>query len=300
MFSSVAMLLLLHAAPAGAECEQPLTLFELETVVSDAEQAMGRSAELFEAASTYGKNMLPCLDDVVAPHLAARLHRVLGLRAFVAGDQDQARSAFAASHRIEPSFAFPDTVFSASHPISRLYAEAAALPAETEPAQWQQGTVAWLDGARLEQRPITSATLLQQTTEWGAMLSTHYLWPGDIVQTVPAQLIAAMPRPEPPPAEPSSVLDLALPTEPLELSIHAPVQPAWLRPSLVAVAGATTLAAGISYLAAGVTASDYRNNDHSLDELDRLKARNNTLVYTAGGLGVVAVGAGVGVAFTWQ
>lgn len=286
------------SAPAAAECEQPLSLAELDTVIRDAEQAMGRSGELFEAAANYGLGMLPCLAEVVPPEQAARLHRMLGLRALVVGERDSARGAFAASHRLEPGFSFPVDVFSASHPIAKLYGEAAELPVGQGEAPGHPGVVLWFDGHRDEPLPVGASTLVQQVSPGGALLATHYLWPGDPVPALAPDLLASAPPPEPPGPDltrrPSVDLAAELP------SPRGLARPPWLRGSLVAVAGASALAAGVSCLAAGATASDYRDNDHSLAELDQLKARNNALVFTAGGLGIVAAGAGVGVAFTWR
>ncbi len=299
MIAALSLLLLLPVVQDAPACEQPLSLFELGTVLDDAEQAMGRSGEVFDAASGYGAGALPCLEDVVEPTMAARLHRMMGMRALVKGDRDQALAAFAASHRIEPSFAFPDEVFAASHPISRLYVEAAETPVGLQDAEFQPATVIWYDGVDAEQRPEGVPVLAQRTTEWGALLATAYLWPDDPAPAVPPQLIAALPRPEPPEPDPEQ-LEGALPVPGPELRVRAAGEPPpWLRTALVSVASASAVAAGASAAFAGATAADYRNNPHSLDELDQLKARNNTLVYTAGGLGLVAAGAGVGVAVTW-
>ncbi len=296
--------LLLLAGPAqGQDCQPMLKLSELDTVLTDAEQAAGRNAELFEAASSYGVASLPCLEAVIEPAQAARLHRMVGLRHLVHGEEDRALWAFAASHRIDPDFTFPADVFPASHPISRTYADAGVLPPMRRDAPWQPDTSAWYDGLQSEQRPGGSATLLQLTSTSGVLMGTHYLWPADEIPTVSEARLAALPPPEPdPPEEPiaSGPQPVDASPPPADLTIHSDVQPPWLESSLLAVAGASTAAAGISCLLAGRVAADYRTNDHTLAELDQLKARNNTMVYTAGALGVLAVGAGVGVAFTWR
>ena len=55
----------------------------------------------------------------------------------------------------------------------------------------------------------------------------------------------------------------------------------------------------VSYAAALATAHDYRNNQHENRRLEVLRERANTLVYVSAGFGTVAVGTGLGAAFTW-
>jgi hypothetical protein len=291
--------LLLFSPRAGADCDRPFALAELETVLLDAEEAAGRNGELFAAAAGYGRQALPCLAAVVSTEQAARIHRMVGLHSLVQGQRDQALWAFGASHRLQPDFAFSDEVFSASHPITKLYAEAANLPELVVFTAPQVGSGARFDGLESWERAGSTATLLQQVDSAGGVIASYYLWPEDPIPLIELErLLAEAPPVEPPPPEPVSALVEPVPAA--DLRMGRVRDPSALRPPLLAVAGASALAAGVSAIAAGAVAADYRNNEHSLAELDQLKARNNTLVYAAGGLGAVAVGAGVGVAFVWD
>jgi hypothetical protein len=303
MIASLAALAFLTASAAAGDCEQAVSPAELEAAITDAEQAAGRNAELFAAAVGFTTRELPCIEHVLEPAQAARLHRVLGLQALVQGQRDQALSSFAASHRIEPDYRFSTEVFPPSHPIARLYAEASTPTTDSEPAPWSVGTVSWYDGTKAQLRPSSSATILQRGAPEGERVWTHYLMPDQPLPPTPLVAYAEEHRAQPgaPPApEPPAQQATASPLEAAPLPApSSDAAPRWVKPGLVGIAGAAAVAAAGSLVVAGSVAADYRDNEHSLAELDSLKARNNRLVYTAGGLGVVALGAGVSVAVTW-
>jgi hypothetical protein len=180
-----------------------------------------------------------------------------------------------------------------------LFAEAARLPDGLQLAAPQLGSAAWFDGEQRWERSAGTATLLQQVDSSGRLIATHYLWPADPIPLIELErLLVEGPSTDPPPPVP--VAALAEPAPSPTLAPGPAREHGALRTPLLAVAGGSALAATAAAIAAGAVAADYRHNEHSLDELDQLKARNNTLVYAAGGLGAVALGAGVGVVFTWD
>lgn len=67
-----------------------------------------------------GKLMM-CLDDAVDPEDALAIHRARGLIAFVDGDQDAARRAFAAVHALQPEWVPPEKLVPREHPLWRLF-----------------------------------------------------------------------------------------------------------------------------------------------------------------------------------
>jgi hypothetical protein len=197
MIASLAALAFLTASAAAGDCEQAVRPAELEAAITDAEQAAGRNAELFAAAVGFTTRELPCIEHVLEPAQAARLHRVLGLQALVQGQRDQALSSFAASHRIEPDYRFSTEVFPPSHPIARLYAEASTPTTDSEPAPWSVGTVSWYDGTKAQLRPSSSATILQRGAPEGERVWTHYLMPDQPLPPTPLVAYAEEHRAQP-------------------------------------------------------------------------------------------------------
>jgi hypothetical protein len=139
---------------------------------------------------------------------------------------------------------------------------------------------------------------MQQRAEESGPVLSHYLWPGEGPQPPASPEPTARPEPPPPApvvrAEPAPVQD-AVPLPPPEPRDGLGL----LRGSLLGVTGVSAVAAGVSFAAAARSAADYRDNEHDLAALDAIKARNNRQVYASAGLGVVALGAGVGLALSW-
>jgi hypothetical protein len=118
---------LLWSPGARAGCPEPVTVAVLDGTVGLAEQSAGRDAQAFGDAVHALRDQLPCLEAVVSPSLAARLHRVEGLQAFVDGAGERALMAFAASNRLDPDYRFPATLFPQAHPVARLWARSCDL-----------------------------------------------------------------------------------------------------------------------------------------------------------------------------
>jgi hypothetical protein len=275
--------LLLLDAPIGrahAACAQPTVAHDLLAQIEIAEQSAGRDAERFSGAAGALEVQLPCLERVLNPELAARLHRIEGLRSFVGGDRQRALGAFAAAQRLTPGLGFPWSVFPAAHPVPQLWDQATAVVREMEPVALPSTALLWVDGVIVRERPTTMPAVVQLQAPDGAVFATAYVWPGDPLPVPP--VIAELRRDR---ADLGNTI-----TVPRASHAHIP---------LVVGAGLTALAAAGSYAWAYGTSRDYRDNPHTNAELDRLRTRANTLVYVSVGLGAVAAGTGLGAALAW-
>jgi hypothetical protein len=275
---------LLWSPGARAGCPEPVTVAVLDGTVGLAEQSAGRDAQAFGDAVHALRDQLPCLEAVVSPSLAARLHRVEGLQAFVDGAGERALMAFAASNRLDPDYRFPATLFPQAHPVARLWARSCDLEWGWTSAATGDAVALWVDGAHSWQRPDRLPSVAQLVRDHG-VVATAYIWPQDDLPLAPPEPapVAQLHSTGPAPGHRIQV--------PSQRRAHVP---------LGISAGLTALAGGISYALALNTASDYRTNPHSDTELEQLRQRANTLVYVSTGLGGVAVGTGVGAVIAWR
>ena len=279
LFAAV-LILAVSTGRAETACQQPTAARDLLAQVEIAEQSAGRDAQRFGGASEAIEAQLPCVERIVNPQLAARLHRVEGLRAFVAGDRQRAIGAFAAAQRIEPDFRFPEAVFPSAHPVPRLWEQAAGIPREVEPVAVPDSALLWLDGVVGTARPTMIPAVVQLQARDGAVLATAYAWPGEPLPVPPVVAAARSIR-----MDPGNTI-----TVPSDHHAHVP---------LAVGAGLSALAAAGSYAIAWGAARDYRDNPHTDAELDRLRARANSLVYVSVGLGAMTGGLGLGAALAW-
>ncbi|MFH1465385.1 MAG: hypothetical protein ABIO70_13440 [Pseudomonadota bacterium] len=276
-----ALLLLTVCGPrAHAACPQPTLARDLLAQLDVAEQSVGRDAARFSGAAGAIEAGLPCLERVLNPEIAARIHRIEGLSSFVAGDRQRALEAFAAAQRLAPEFRFPEAVFPAAHPVPQLWGQAAEVARVVEPVALPDTVVLWVDGTIVTARPTTTPAVVQLQARDGSVLATAYTWPAD---PLPIPLALAEAR--------SIRSDIGNTiTVPRAHHPHIP---------LAVGAGLSALAAAGSYALAWGTARDYRDNPHTDAELEQLRAQANTLVFVSVGLGTVAVGAGLGAGFAW-
>ncbi len=281
MLPSLFALSLLLASPrADAGCEPPVPATEIVALVEQAEASVGRDAVRFGAAAERIASDLPCIEDRIDSGLAARIHRVQGLQAFVAGSGQAAVIAFAASRRLEPGYRFPASVFPGAHPVPGLWERAAEQSWEVRPVSVPAGSLLFFDGVVSDERPSSAPTILQHRDASGVIATTAYLWPDDDLPAL-APMVAA--RRDWGPEEHRIVV-------PHQRRAHVP---------LVVGAGLSALAALGSYALAYNIAVDYRDNPHSDAELEQLRSRANTLVYASAGLGGVAAISGLGAVIAW-
>ncbi|MFZ5478990.1 MAG: hypothetical protein ACOZNI_19625 [Myxococcota bacterium] len=265
------LLLLAHLALAAC----PSKSVDVDTALDDAEAAFtAMETDRFRASVDLATEEVACLTDRPQRATVARLHRMAGLRAFVVEkDNARATSAFAAARAIESAYAFPVTLIPAKHPVAQLYASAAD-PGTVDSAPTPASGHLEFDGRPGSERPMTRPVLVQVVAEDGSVTSSAYLWPGT---PLPYYDVAR-----------AITKTVAPPTSPVRKARKGPNVP------LAIVAGASLVGAGVLY---GV---NYQVNQSYWDpatpetDLDTLKAKNNALVIADVGVGLLAVGAGIG------
>lgn len=278
--------LLVLGAEAQAEspdCAAETSTETLAATLDAAERAFERRqrAAVSEAAGEALAH-LPCLHDAVTPDLAARLHRVEGLSAFLGKDEAGARRSFASARAAEPGYTMPGTFLPSGHPARVLYEQAAAPPASAEPIPPVEGSV-HLDGRAAVVRPTDRPVILQHFDRTGRVDLSRYLSPTDPLPLLPAPMAVgpspALPTPSPPTTSPGGS--------------HQP-----RRGLLIASLGGLA-ASGVLYGAAGLVQGRYEDlpsGSASNERLASLYRTNHALVITAG---LTATLSATGVGLAW-
>ncbi len=229
----------------------------------------------FKTATTDAEAEAACLTDTVPAGVVARLHRVLGLRAFVDGDEAGARTAFAAARAIEPDYVFPDAMVPADHPVRQLYNQAAGAFSATSVVPTPATGHLEFDGTAGARRPSERPTLALLVQPTGAVKSSAYLWPGDPIFSYAASTGAVASTVTVPPKATSAH--------------HGPNLP------LTIVAGVALAAGGVCYGLADASFNDFKGSQsHDYTTLEAKRSKTNTLFFTSVGAGVVGLGTGVG------
>ncbi len=278
------LLLVLAAIPASAAllpavsraaCPTQATTADLAAVIAEAHAAYAEvDAEGFRTAAADVDATVPCVADGIARHLAAELHRHVGMAAFVAKDRARAASAFSAARGIEATWTFPDVMVPAGHPIARLYEESAppveriAMPAPAE------GHVA-IDGSEATTRAAGVPSVVQVYDAAGTVTTTAYVWPDD---PWPEYAVAGG-------AEVAGGGEVVAPGR----TKGAP-RKWWIGTGIAA------LTTGVLYGATVAVHQQYEDADTPPEDLERLRTTNNALVVASGvglgatiGLGTVAL-----------
>lgn len=166
--------LLLVSTSLAQEC----TSAELQLGLDEAEgHYQTRDKQGFLDAMARNDATLTCMRDPATPALSASLHRMVGLRAFLEREDEEAALAFAAARSLEPAYTFPTTVVPEQHPVQDLYerhdpdAGSAMVLAPTSDGHLR------FDGHRAEVRSTSFPQLFQHLDSTGAVTTTVYLWP---------------------------------------------------------------------------------------------------------------------------
>lgn len=221
------------------------------------------SADLPALQAGIGKVLesVPCLSERLDRGDVAQLHRLVGLAAVVARDNDGAQRAFAAARAVEPGFAFPVELVPPGNPIALAYV---ALPApggaQTPVPSPARGEILF-DAESSTWRPAERPTLLQLVDPDGTVSTSAYLRPGEAMPAYPTSAVASG----------STRRGARLP-----LLVGASV-------------GAVTAAS--LYVAAFATEDAYYAST-DLDEMDRLRGESEVLAWSAAGVGLVATATG--------
>ena len=263
------------AAPDG--CSEATAPGQLKDALDAAE---ARYADLdldgFLDATGDLEQSIRCLEAPIGAALAARSHRLRGLRAFVDQDEERAKLAFAAARAAEPGYAFPESMIPPGNPVLDLYgAVPLSIGAATEAAEPLEGMLTF-DGVRGDARPSAWPTVAQHVVGEAASTSA-YLWPDDALFDYPA-----VAPPDPTPAGRAA--------------------PEWGRAQtgLTAGAGVSALAGGAVYLLASRSSSAYNSDETDPGELDGLRDATNLRQTAAIAGGAVALGLGGAAVLTWQ
>jgi len=256
-------LLALVTGAAYAAC--PSTGADIDRALGDAEAAYtGMDMEGFRAAVDLAVAGADCLLERPARATIASLHRFVGLRAFfVDDDPARAAEAFASARAIEPAYSFPESLVPAGHPVLGAYRDQDPVAGPRAPLTTPAMGHFEVEGRVATQRPSDRPVLIQVVLDDGSVQGSSYSW-----------------RTEPAP-------------QPAMVAAASPVKKGPNLP-LAITAGASLAVAGLSYGLAYGAHADYFDPSTPRSDLDGLRDKNNALFATSVGVGVLALGAGVG------
>jgi hypothetical protein len=277
------LLLAATLASTAARAACPAAPAQVEAQLDAAQVAFSAMAgPAFQAATAEVVAGLECLSAPLASSLAARVHRVVGLREFVARRESAALQSFAAARAIDPSYEFPTTLVPADHPVRKLFAEALAVPSAATPLPAPGNGHLEIDGTTATARADARALVAEWIDASGAVASSGYRWPGDAMIPYPIQ------------EAPVEAAPIAAPREAISRK-KGPNTP------LTVGAVATLVAAGAVQGLAIVSNANFENPATPRDQLPALQTQTNASQVSAIGLGVVGLGLGVGavVAGNW-
>ncbi len=153
---------------------------DVQLTIEDAEAAFsGLDVVAFRAATARVNADVKCLRDIAPRPLAARLHRLEGLRYWLDGDAKRSHASFAAALSIEPGYTFPAALIPAGHPVLAEYQASASLSASTLSVPTPRAATFWFDGRLDAGRSTERATLAQLVATEGDVRASALLWPGE-------------------------------------------------------------------------------------------------------------------------
>jgi hypothetical protein len=194
-------------ATAAEPCAQPAKPAE---VASTLQEAMKSYAELeetaFQAATDRALHQVECLREPLPVDLSAQLHRVVGVRQLLIGDEPGGREALLSSVRLEPGFQLSAAIAPEGGSLDAAWKAAkAAGPAVRVP--FSQPVTALVDGTQAVDRPQTGPYVLQVQEPGGAIAFSAWVkngWPAlpsELAPGAPAPApVASTPAPAPAPA----------------------------------------------------------------------------------------------------
>ena len=196
-------LLLFITALASAQ-EEPCTATpeDIDLSLQDAESAYEMGDEPGTAAALRRAELtLPCLSAVVPPPVAARLHRIEGLVAFLSGDEMTAAQSFGSARILEPAYVWPESVIPPGNEILQVYTAfdvARVKRAKVAPAP---SGVLYIDGQPAKKRAEGMPVLLQLADPSGKVVQTAWIRGEDPLPAWSLTVDGAAPPAEAPPAD---------------------------------------------------------------------------------------------------
>lgn len=249
------------SAAAGSGCEAPIGIDTLEAQLEQAERALGDlNSDGFLSQTADLAARVECVEGAVPPKVAAHVHRVFGLRAYLGRQDADARAAFSSARAVDPDYVFPFWLLPERHAIREVYAEAEPDLAVLPVLPARNGELRF-DGRPIDERPQLRPTVVQVLGNDGAVVATRWLRPADGLPPYDAS------RPVLPPLIGSK--------RTLRTTL------------LVSGIAAGVLAAG-SYGVAGVANAGFQKAENR-DEVFGNQRLANAMVYTSGISGGVAV-----------
>lgn len=202
MFTPFTLLISLASAtanPTATPCPTPTPLPDLVSHLDAAEAAYGAfELETFETLSTRVFAELPCVSVAISPAIAARLHRLAGLDAYLDRDLPAAELAFAAARRADPDTAPFPAALVPSDPGQPEWAAFEAVDLSSgvrAPTPAPRGATLRFDGAADPSRPVSWPTLLQ-VEQRGQIALTAWLSPADPTPPLPTAPLVLPHAPE--------------------------------------------------------------------------------------------------------
>lgn len=264
----------LWCAPVRAEdCARRFTSAEVSLSLTQAESAFSQlEEETFEKQMVEASGQLRCVSEPMPIPVVAQYHRLMGVRAFLARNMEEANAAFASARLLDPAYVFPDGVLPPKHPIRALYTGAQAKATPVDPPAVPESGQLYFDGTPSTQRPAGRATIFQVVDKQGPSLSA-YLYPAAPLPDYPLRReeVAATPR-EPRKTQPGN-------------------SGRSLRIGLLAAGGASVIAGGAFDVMAYRSQADFDAQSLFGEGVpEATAARTNRQTLIAGGLGVVGVG----------
>ncbi len=265
---------------AKVSCKEKTTLAQLRQAGADGEKSFADmdKAALLSFAARAREEILPCLKEIVTPKEAAAFHRLMALEAFMRKNNTHVRAEFHAARKLDPGYKFPEEVFGAQHPLSRLYASATMSREGTLEIIYPPITgYVMVGGVRNAPRPELVPVIVQVCRADNSIVETRYFKPGETLpnwgKVNPLGVTA---------------LDLGIDTRSI-----------WTKPEGYYISSAVfAVLAGTFYGLALMEKGRFEDSSTSDGDLGGHRTRANAFGYTSiatASLAVVLTGIGVGV-----
>ena len=268
------------STPSEAACPSSVTVIDV-IEVSESSATAYEAADLqgFIETSSRLESMLPCVSEPIPRNVAANLHRMMGLRAFVDQKKDKSEGAFGAARSIEPSYRFPETMVPPGHPIMARYEAMDISAAASKEVKRPAEGFLHFDGRPGTLRPASLPTVAQLFDGEGAVSVTAYLWPADgMFDYVEAS---------------SDVSEIAVNSQ-TSVEKRGPNLP------LALGAGGAAVLSGVFYGVAASASGKFNSPATPYEDGPKLRAQTNTFLLASGGVGVAAIGLGIGAVVAGQ
>lgn len=182
MFSRFVIPVLLFggfSSVAAAACPDRATLNELNRDMERAENAyQNLDLDGFNSSSDALRTDLSCLGEPMTRVVAARIHRIEGLRGHLDGDRRAASQSFAAARSLDPDYSFPEDMVPEGSPELELYTAMDISLGATQKVDPMIDGYVLFDGRVGDARPTDWATVVQVINEDGEVNVNSYLRPG--------------------------------------------------------------------------------------------------------------------------